>query len=79
MGGADTQARVVLEATVTHPRVVVAGVSPTVVVAGDSLTVVVAGDSPMAVVVGDSPTVEAGVKLVAATISGTSQISQKPT
>lgn len=84
MGVADTQGRGVLEATATHPRVVVAGASPTVA-AGASLTVA-AGVSPMVeagvsptVVAGDSPMVEVGVKVVAPTISGISPVSQKPT
>lgn len=75
--GADTQARVALEATATHPRAVVGGVSP-MVAAGVSLTVA-AGDSPT-VVAGDSHTVVVvGVKVVAATVSGASPISPKPT
>lgn len=84
MGGADTRGRGVLEATATHPRVVVAGASPMAaagvsptVEAGDSPTVE-AGVSPM-VEAGDSPMVEAGVKVAAPTVSGTSPVSQKPT
>lgn len=77
LGGADTQGRVVLEATAIHPREGVAGDSPTEV-AGDSPTEA-AGDSPT-VAAGDSPMVaEAGVKVVAPTVSGTSLVSQKPT
>ena len=68
LGGADTQDRAVLEATAIHPREGEAGVSPTVV-AGANPTVV-AGVSPMVV--------EAGVKVVAPTISG-SPVSRKPT
>lgn len=76
-GGADTQGRVVLEATAIHPREGVAGDSPTEV-AGDSPTEA-AGDSPT-VAAGDSPMVaEAGVKVVAPTVSGTSPVSRKPT
>lgn len=76
-GGADTQGRAVLEATATHRRAVAAGDSPTGA----------AGDSPMGVV-GVSPTGEAGdsrmvavagVKVVAATVSGASLVSPKPT
>lgn len=76
VGGADTQGRGVLEATATHPRVVVAGASPTVEAGASPM--VEAGVSPM-VVAGDNPMVEAGVKVVAPTISGTSPVSQKPT
>lgn len=53
-----------VEATATHPRVVVAGVSPMVaagvsptVAAGVSPMVVEAGDSPMVAEAGDSPMV----------------------
>lgn len=85
LGGADTQGREVPEATATHPRAVAAGVSPRVEAAGVSpmeveeagvspTVVAAAGDSHMVVeAAGDSHMV------VAATISGTSQISQKPT
>ena len=76
LGGADTQDRAVLEATAIHPREGEAGVSPTVV-AGANPTGV-AGVSPT-VVAGVSPmVVEAGVKVVAPTISG-SPVSRKPT
>lgn len=72
LGGADTLGREVPEATATHPRAV-DGVSPRAVAAGVS-PMVVGGVSPMVVEeAGDSHMV------VAATISGTSQISQKPT
>lgn len=64
---ADTRGRAALEATATHPRVVVAGGS----------LMVVAGGNPM-VAAGDSLMVVAGVKEVAPTISGTSPVSQKP-
>lgn len=70
MEGADTQGRDILEATVTHPRAVVAGVSPREVVGGVS-PMEVGGDSPMVV--------EAGVKVVAPTTSGISPVSRKPT
>lgn len=84
LGGADTQDRAVLEATVIHLREGVAGVSP-MEVAGASLMEVaganlmeVAGVSRM-VVAGDSHmVVEAGVKVVP-TVNGTSPVSQKPT
>ena len=84
LGGADTQDRAVLEATVIHLREGVAGVSP-MEVAGASLMEVagaslmeVAGVSPM-VVAGDSHmVVEAGVKVVP-TVNGTNPVSQKPT
>lgn len=76
LGGADTQDRAVLEATVIHLREGVAGVSP-MEVAGASL-MEVAGVSPM-VVAGDSHmVVEAGVKVVP-TVNGTNPVSQKPT
>ena len=76
LGGADTQDRAVLEATVIHLREGVAGVSP-MEVAGASL-MEVAGVSRM-VVAGDSRmVVEAGVKVVP-TVNGTSPVSQKPT
>ena len=76
LGGADTQDRAVLEATVIHLREGGAGVSP-MEVAGASL-MEVAGVSRM-VVAGDSRmVVEAGVKVVP-TVNGTSPVSQKPT
>ena len=76
LGGADTQDRAVLEATVIHLREGVAGVSP-MEVAGANL-MEVAGVSPM-VVAGDSHmVVEAGVKVVP-TVNGTNPVSQKPT
>lgn len=78
LGGADTQGRAVLEATATHPRVVVAWGSP----------MVAAGDSPM-VAVGGNPMVAAGGSLmvaaggnpmvVAPTVNGANPVSQKPT
>ena len=72
LGGADTQDRAVLEATVIHLREGVAGVSP-MEVAGASL-MEVAGVSRM-VVAGDSRmVVEAGVKVVP-TVNGTSPVS----
>ena len=71
LGGADTQDRAVLEATVIHLREGVAGVSP-MEVAGASL-MEVAGVSRM-VVAGDSRmVVEAGVKVVP-TVNGTSPV-----